>query len=562
MRFLIGPALLALAFVIPFGGAAPAHEGHDHGDQPALATPIAPRGSSTTDSLELVAVARDGVVAIHLDRFDTNEPVSGAAIEVETPEGTVQAKPTGPGSYAIAAPWSRRTGEYELTVTVAAEGSTDVFPVTLDIHGEEPAPPKTSWLAPPALAGGIGARLGEEGVFAVAVASFLLGIGTALLVRRRSRRAAALLVLLALALPAGRARAHDEAAHDHRTSGPAAPAAPGPGPHDRAQRMQDGDLFVPKPTQRLLAIRTLVTEAKEHPAAIELPGRVIADPNGSGLVQSAQGGRLGPPPEGFARIGTRVRKGQVLAYATPPVQLVDTSDMLQRQGELDQQISILEKRVARYEVLVRNAIVSRVQLDDAKAELRGLHERRAGLDKVRGAPEALAAPIDGVVAEANAMAGQIAQPSAVIFQIVDPARLLVEALSFEAPAAMGEARAHDAAGHVVRLRFLGAGLADRNQAVPVHFAIEGAAGGLRIGRFVTVTAARDEGRRGIALPRAAIVRGGNGQSLVFEKTGPERFAPREVRVEPLDGERVIVAAGIGTGRRVVTDGAELLNQVR
>ena len=93
-------------------------------------------------------------------------------------------------------------------------------------------------------------------------------------------------------------------------------------------------------------------------------------------------------------------------------------------------------------------------------------------------------------------------------------------------------------------------------------AIEGDPAGLRIGKFVTVTASRDEGRQGIAVPRASVVRGGNGQSLVFEKTAPERFEPREVRVEPLDGERVIVASGIGAGRRVVTGGAELLNQIR
>lgn len=572
MRSLIGSALVALSFLaLSVGAPSWAHEGHDHGDQPTMAAPIAPRGTSVTETLELVAVARGGIVTIHLDRFATNEPVSGASLEVETPDGTVVAKATEPGSYVVAAPWSRKPGEYELTITVTADGATDVFPVTLDIHGEETEapPPKTSWFASPALAGGLGARLGQEGVLAVGIASFLAGLATALLLRRRSRKAALAIAVVALALPFGPGRAHDEspaqnrAAEDHVAGeAAAAPAPPRLGSRDQAQRTQEGFLFVPKPTQRILAVRTLVTEAREHPTAIELPGRIIADPNGSGLVQSAQGGRLSPPPKGFPRLGTRVRKGDVLAFATPPVQLVDTSDMLQRQGELDQQISIVEKRVARYEALAKSAIVSQVQLDEARSELRGLRERRAQLDKVRAQPEALVAPIDGIVAEANAMAGQIAQPSAVVFQILDPKRLLVEALSFEAPAVMGGATARTASGASFGLRFLGAGLADRNQAVPVHFAIEGDTGALRIGQFVTVTAARDEGRQGIAVPRASVVRGGNGQSLVFEKTAPERFEPREVRVEPLDGERVIVVSGIGTGRRVVTGGAELLNQIR
>ena len=46
------------------------------------------------------------------------------------------------------------------------------------------------------------------------------------------------------------------------------------------------------------------------------------------------------------------------------------------------------------------------------------------------------------------------------------------------------------------------------------------------------------------------------------KTTAERFEARPVRVEPLDGGRVLVAEGIGSGKRVVTQGAELLDQVR
>ncbi len=46
-------------------------------------------------------------------------------------------------------------------------------------------------------------------------------------------------------------------------------------------------------------------------------------------------------------------------------------------------------------------------------------------------PEPLHAPVDGVIAQANAVAGQMAEPTSVIFQIVDPAKLWVEALAFE-----------------------------------------------------------------------------------------------------------------------------------
>jgi hypothetical protein len=67
---------------------------------------------------------------------------------------------------------------------------------------------------------------------------------------------------------------------------------------------------------------------------------------------------------------------------------------------------------------------------------------------------------------------------------------------------------------------------------------------------------------GLAIPRTAVLRGTNGQTIVFEHTTPERFEARIVRVEPLDAERVIVLDGLAPGKRVVVQGAELLNQIK
>ena len=58
------------------------------------------------------------------------------------------------------------------------------------------------------------------------------------------------------------------------------------------------------------------------------------------------------------------------------------------------------------------------------------------------------------------------------------------------------------------------------------------------------------------------MRGTNGQSIVYEHSNAERFVPREVRIEQLDAERVLVVSGIEPGKRIVTRGAELLNQIR
>jgi multidrug efflux pump subunit AcrA (membrane-fusion protein) len=49
---------------------------------------------------------------------------------------------------------------------------------------------------------------------------------------------------------------------------------------------------------------------------------------------------------------------------------------------------------------------------------------------------------------------------------------------------------------------------------------------------------------------------------VWVKVAPERFAARPVRIAPLDGDRVVVTAGLTAGDRVVVEAAELINQVR
>jgi RND family efflux transporter MFP subunit len=331
---------------------------------------------------------------------------------------------------------------------------------------------------------------------------------------------------------------------------------------ETAQRLADGSLFVPKPVQRILAIRTAVAQVSAHAKTLELPGRIIPDPGASGFVQASVSGRLSPPEGSFPKLGTVVKAGDVLAFVTPPFQAIDVSDMRQKAGELDQQIAIVERRVTRYESLAKTGAVSKVSLDEALVELKGLKERRAALDKTRGEPERLIAPVSGVIAAANAVAGQIAETNAIVFQIVDPARLWVEALTFSHLPDAQRATARTGDGRKLTLTFQGAGLTDRSQAIPVHFAIEGDTKGLRVGQLLTVLAPTGEEARGLAVPRTSILRAANGQTILFEHTDAERFEPRVVRVEPLDAERVLALDGLQPGKRVVVQGAELLNQIR
>lgn len=103
-RLLLGVALIVSAAIVT---SAIGHEGHDHGaPTPAVTIPIAPRAEASSEQFELVAVHRDGRLAISLDRFATDEPVLGAVIEVETPQGNAAAKAQPDGTYALPASWA------------------------------------------------------------------------------------------------------------------------------------------------------------------------------------------------------------------------------------------------------------------------------------------------------------------------------------------------------------------------------------------------------------------------------------------------------------------------
>ena len=82
-------------------------------------------------------------------------------------------------------------------------------------------------------------------------------------------------VLLAACVAAS---AHGDEDHGKDTALPAASSATQSAAEGdiaaSPQRLPDGSVFVPKSTQRLLALRTLLAEAKDQPQSVELRGRV------------------------------------------------------------------------------------------------------------------------------------------------------------------------------------------------------------------------------------------------------------------------------------------------
>jgi membrane fusion protein, heavy metal efflux system len=168
------------------------------------------------------------------------------------------------------------------------------------------------------------------------------------------------------------------------------------------------------------------------------------------------------------------------------------------------------------------------------------------------------------VSASRAVAGQVVLPQDILFQIVDPKGIWVEALAFDqvdageiisATAILGE-------GQRATLKFEGRGRALQQQATVLQFSMADAPAGAVIGSPVTVIARQAQTMKGMLLPRDAVIRGTGGESIVWQHLDPERFVPRQVRIEPFDGERILITAGIQPKDRIVVHGAELLAQVR
>src|SRR5690606_37808612 len=115
-----------------------AHEGHDHGNEPPPVSAALPRGSAVSADFELVAILRDNVLAIYGDRFATNEPVVGAKVDVETPEGPQQARED-EGVYRLEAPWAKPGAHLDLIVVVTTGDKLEILPVGIDVPEPETA---------------------------------------------------------------------------------------------------------------------------------------------------------------------------------------------------------------------------------------------------------------------------------------------------------------------------------------------------------------------------------------------------------------------------------------
>ena len=349
--------------------------------------------------------------------------------------------------------------------------------------------------------------------------------------------------------------------------GPGGEHLDAPGPVSNASglaRLPDGSVNVPKPAQRRMGIRTAMPPVQEAAATVELPGRVIMNPNAGGRVQASHGGRLEAGPKGFPVLGQSVRQGEVLVYTHHHADPFAQANQQAQLAELRANRAIAEQRVARLASL--EGTVPRKEIEAARTELQSLVERERGIGASVNAREAMLAPVTGVIARADAIAGQVVETGHVLFEVVDPRHLMVEATTTDPTIAARIAGASLQGVPDARLKLLGAARALREGVLPITFEV--ASGDkttglpLAVGQPVTVVATLTERVKGIVLPAQSVVRNAANEPIVWIKSGAERYIPQPVQYQPLDATSVVVTAGLGADNRVVVQGAPLIAQIR
>lgn len=567
--------IAAQCFLVTVGDA---HEGHDHDKPPPLNLPVAPRVVAVTPDYELVGVlSGERRLTIFLHRFETGEPVRNAKLMVSAGESEVEAVAKEDGIFEVSAPWIAAAEPVDIVFKLALAEEQDILTGRLE---KTSVTSTTGGLAPTSAAR---RQIVYVGIGALMTGALLTLLISGSLARRRQARVGELpqdrdseearreppskvkrlqrasLVVLAtllatLALASGPGKAEENAN---------LPSLPPTMATDMPQRMADGSLFVPKATQHLLSIRTVLTTESRAPRTVQLAGTVIGDPNSFGRVQAARPGRVAAPEGGLAFVGKRVEKGDLLGHLQPYIEAADKANIESQIGEAEARIVKLRTILSRYNE--RPGAVPQVRVDEVEGELNALLRKRAELQPSLVVREEMRAPITGTISAASVVAGQIVEAREVLFEIVDPTRFWVEAIAHDPSVAsnLSKAVAVTSGGEKLPLEFAGVGLSLKQQAAPLMFrAAEQAPPNLSVGRPVTVILQSTHEVSGIVLPASSVVRAQSGLSIVWVKSEPERFEPYAVRYEPLDGQRVVVLAGLKADTRVVTQGATLLNQIR
>jgi len=333
--------------------------------------------------------------------------------------------------------------------------------------------------------------------------------------------------------------------------------------------------------QASMLVETATAEPKEFTTRLDVLGEL--EPLYSVEVMSRISGRL---KEVLVQRGDLVQEGQLVA-------VVDDVDLQQQIRRAEAAVAVAKASVARekashdnlviqverYQALHEESLVSTQDLQDLESRLRvssaqvqlaqaQVDQAEASLRelKVQQEQTRVYSPLTGFVGTRHLDPGALVGSSVPIVRVIDVSRVktvvpVTEGVLPEIRKGLGAEVRVDGypnkiyRGHVTRISPL---LNPETRAADCEIEIENQAETLKPGMFARVTIDASKSRNSLAIPRAALLTRGS-EKGVFLLTGDLTTEYRRIDIGDIQGDFVEVLSGLEAGTRVVTAGAQKLN---
>lgn len=350
-------------------------------------------------------------------------------------------------------------------------------------------------------------------------------------------------------------------------------------------RSADGSIHLTPEQVQANGIQTVPVIEQQIAQAISAIGRVTARAGGESQVFSPFAGQLVADPGRLPRIGSVVRKDQVLAEveqlvtASEQVQFAATAAQLQSAlDQAKQEVQLRQTELERAKQLYEGGAIplkllqtAEFQLKQAQAQLEGATRARLQyegiLSQQNGGPRraAIRAPISGTVVAADLTAGQQIDTAKSLLTIVDMSTVWVEAAVHESDlSSVRRARevefttpANSAKTHKGKLVTIGDVVDPTNRTLKVIFATSNPDSSLKIGMTAEVRIPTGPSEKALLIPASALL-SSEGQSAVFVEKAQGVFQQRVVTTGERRGPSIVVSSGLKGSEKVVATGAGLL----
>lgn len=318
------------------------------------------------------------------------------------------------------------------------------------------------------------------------------------------------------------------------------------------------------PTTRTVRVETMVVEPMPFEDVIEVTGTVEATDDAVLSAQAA--GTI----TSLAPLGTVVSAGGAVAQLDPSLAQAAVNQAQAAVNQAQAQLELAQDNFRRQEGLYRDSIISALEFENIRTQQAtaraGVAQAEAGLAQARQQLRntRVVSPFSGRVEEHYAQRGEQAAPGTRVARVVSTGRVKVTAGVPERYAGdvdLGDAvdvrmSAFGGETRTGRITFVGSAVDPASRTFPVEVELNNSEGQLKPAMVATLLLRRDRVENALVVPRAALQRDEDGQSLYVAVRADTAIVAerRRVAVGPGFGAEVVITSGLQPGDEVIVVG--------